>query len=142
MFTACVAAAKKANIIVMAAAVADYTPTNIAHEKIKKTGDKLTINLTKTTDILKELGSLKKAKQILVGFALETNNEVAHAKQKLKNKNLDFIVLNSMKDKGAGFGVDTNKVTLLDNKGKIEEIPLKTKQEIAADIVTKIITLL
>lgn len=142
MFEACSASANTADIIIMAAAVADYTPVDVANEKIKKAGEELTIRLTKTTDVLKELGKQKKPNQVIVGFALETNDELVHAKQKLENKNLDFIVLNSMNDKGAGFGVDTNKVTLLDNKGKTEQLPLKTKQEVAVDIVNKIITLL
>ena len=102
----------------------------------------MNIALTKTADILKELGKNKKSNQVLVGFALETNNELEHARQKLENKNLDFIVLNSMNDKGAGFGVDTNKITLLDKAGKQEEFSLKTKQEVAIDIVNKIISLL
>jgi phosphopantothenoylcysteine decarboxylase/phosphopantothenate--cysteine ligase len=142
MFEACTLNASDADIIVMAAAVADYTPTEVAEKKIKKAEGEMAVELTKTTDILKELGKQKKAGQILVGFALETNDELQHAKQKLENKNLDFIVLNSMNDKGAGFGVDTNKVTLLDNKGQTEQLPLKTKQEVAVDIVNKITSLL
>ncbi len=142
MFEACTSNASDADIIIMAAAVADYTPTEVAEKKIKKAEGEMAIELTKTTDILKELGKQKKAGQILVGFALETNDELQHAKQKLENKNLDFIVLNSMNDKGAGFGVDTNKVILLDNKGQTEQLPLKTKQEVAVDIVNKITSLL
>lgn len=142
MYDACIKYATEANIIIMAAAVADYTPVNVADEKIKKAGKGMNIELTKTTDILKELGKLKKDNQVLAGFALETTNELEHAKQKLENKNLDFIVLNSMNDKGAGFGVDTNKVTLIDKQGDKKEIPLKTKQEVALDIVNKIISLL
>jgi phosphopantothenoylcysteine decarboxylase/phosphopantothenate--cysteine ligase len=142
MFTACAENAKTADIIVMAAAVADYTPVDVAAEKIKKAGEGMNIELTKTTDILKELGKQKSDNQILVGFALETTNELEHAKKKLENKNLDFIVLNSMKDKGAGFGVNTNKVTFIDKQGIKEELPLKTKQEVALDIVNKIISLL
>lgn len=142
MFDACTNVAPYQDIIVMAAAVADYTPVEVAAEKIKKVGGEMNITLTKTADILKELGKNKTAKQVLVGFALETNNELEHARQKLENKNLDFIVLNSMNDKGAGFGVDTNKITLLDKTGKQEEFNLKTKQEVAIDIVNKIISLL
>lgn len=142
MFDACTSVAAQQDIIVMAAAVADYTPTEVATQKIKKAEGEMNIALTKTADILKELGKNKKSNQVLVGFALETNNELEHARQKLENKNLDFIVLNSMNDKGAGFGVDTNKITLLDKAGKQEEFSLKTKQEVAIDIVNKIISLL
>ena len=142
MFDACTSVAPKQDIIVMAAAVADYTPAEVAAEKIKKADGVMNITLTKTADILKELGKSKPAKQVLVGFALETNDELEHARQKLENKNLDFIVLNSMNDKGAGFGVDTNKITLLDRTGKQEEFTLKAKQEVAIDIVNKIISLL
>lgn len=142
MFDACTGVAAQQDIIVMAAAVADYTPTEVATQKIKKAEGEMNIALTKTADILKELGKNKKSNQVLVGFALETNNELEHARQKLENKNLDFIVLNSMNDKGAGFGVDTNKITLLDKAGKQEEFSLKTKQEVAIDIVNKIISLL
>lgn len=141
MYDACRANAATANIIVMAAAVADYTPVDVASEKIKKAGEEMSIALTKTTDILKELGKQKKDNQILVGFALETTNELLHAQQKLENKNLDFIVLNSMNDKGAGFGGDTNKVTIIDKQGEKKDIPLKSKQEVALDIVNKIISL-
>ena len=142
MYDACTNAAPQQDILVMAAAVADYTPVEVAAEKIKKAEGEMTITLTKTADILKELGKNKTQQQVLVGFALETTNELEHARQKLQNKNLDFIVLNSMNDKGAGFGVDTNKITLLDRAGNQENFDLKSKQEVAADIVNKIISLL
>lgn len=99
------------------------------------------LKLTKTTDVLKTLGSDKPKNQILVGFALETENEVKNAKEKLKSKNLDFIVLNSMNDPGAGFSSDMNKITIIDKKNKTTSFPLKNKQEVAEDIVAKIVEL-
>lgn len=142
MLEACSTNAPSQDIIVMAAAVADYSPAEVAKEKIKKAGEELNIGLKKTVDVLKELGKQKTPKQILAGFALETTNEFEHAQQKLKNKNLDFIVLNSMRDEGAGFGGDTNKITIIDKNGATEKFELKTKQEVAIDIVNKIISLL
>lgn len=123
------------DIVVMAAAVADYTPKISATEKIKKHDDTLTIELVKTTDILREMGNRKTAEQVLVGFALETNDEICNAQQKLQNKNLDFIVLNSMKDAGAGFNVPTNRVTIMSKSGEQLRGMLKSKSEVAADIV-------
>ena len=131
----------KTNIAVMSAAVADYTPEKVSITKIKKSGDELHLKLKKTKDILAELGKLKSKKQILVGFALETNNELDNAKQKLAKKNLDFIVLNSLRTKGAGFGFDTNKITIIDKLGKQTDFKLKSKTEVAFDIVQKIIAL-
>jgi phosphopantothenoylcysteine decarboxylase/phosphopantothenate--cysteine ligase len=96
------------------------------------------IKLVKTPDILKDLGERKKANQVLVGFALETDNELSNAQGKLKNKNLDFIVLNSLQDKGAGFGTDTNKITIIDKQGTIKKFKLKSKADVAKDIVNKI----
>ena len=130
---------KKSAIAVMSAAVADYTPEKVSISKIKKSGDELFLKLKKTKDILADLGKLKTNKQFLVGFALETDNEIENAKKKLKNKNLDFIVLNSLKTKGAGFGHDTNKVSFIDSDGKVEKSNLKAKSEVAHDIVRKII---
>ncbi|MBP9186831.1 MAG: bifunctional phosphopantothenoylcysteine decarboxylase/phosphopantothenate--cysteine ligase CoaBC [Bacteroidia bacterium] len=129
----------KSTIAVMSAAVADYTPEKVSISKIKKSGDELHLKLKKTKDILAELGQQKTKKQILVGFALETNNELENAKQKLVKKNLDFIVLNSLRTKGAGFGFDTNKVTIIDKLGKKTDFKLKSKTEVAHDIVQKII---
>ena len=126
---------KKAQIAVMAAAVADYTPKTVAKQKIKKKGGGLKIELERTQDIAAKLGSMKSKKQFNVGFALETNNEEASAKGKLTKKNFDMIVLNSLKDKGAGFAHDTNKVTIFDNKGKTHKFKLKSKKEVANDIV-------
>ncbi len=133
---------KNADIIVMAAAVADYTPEKMASSKIKKKENGLEIKLVKTPDILKALGERKKSGQILVGFALETDNELENAQNKLKNKNLDFVVLNSLQDKGAGFGTDTNKITIIDRSGKIKKYKLKPKAEVANDIVNKIVEII
>lgn len=132
----------KCNIAVMSAAVADYTPEKVSISKIKKSGDSLQLKLKKTRDILKELGSIKNSKQILVGFALETDNEEANALKKLKEKNLDCIVLNSLKSKGAGFGFDTNQVQLILKKGETKKYGLKPKHEVAKDIVNQVIDLL
>lgn len=139
MYDACMEAFPQADISVLAAAVADYKPEQMAPEKIKKQGDTLNISLTKTQDILASLGAIKKPGQLLVGFALETNNEIAHAFSKLKNKNADLIVLNSLKDEGAGFGHDTNKVTLIDNSGEHLTLPLQSKQDVASAIVNYIL---
>ena len=141
MLQACTTIFPQTQIAVMAAAVADYRPANAADHKIKKDEDILTLHLEKTTDILRTLGAQKQAGQLLVGFALETNNEKEFALKKLHGKNLDMVVLNSLKDEGAGFGHDTNKVTLLDRKGGEKSLPLKPKQDIAKDIVSAIIEL-
>lgn len=139
MYNACMLAFDHASIAIMAAAVADYTPVVTSGEKIKKTGDVLTIELKKTKDILKSLGERKKEGQFLVGFALETNNAKEYAKHKLQSKNADMIVLNTLEDQGAGFGYDTNKVTVLDKEGQEWPFSLKTKLEVAHDIVDLII---
>ncbi|MCY1500796.1 Coenzyme A biosynthesis bifunctional protein CoaBC [compost metagenome] len=123
---------------IAAAAVADYRPKFPASQKIKKTEDAFTIELEKTQDILASLGKLKK-KQFLVGFALETENEIENAKQKIQKKNLDLIVLNSLQDEGAGFGKSTNKVTFIDKNFNIEPMPLKSKEAVAEDILNKVI---
>lgn len=134
MFDACDTRFDSSDIIVMSAAVADYTPKETAVEKIKKKAEDFTIELKKTTDILGTLGQRKSIQQTLVGFALETNNELANAQDKLRRKNADFIVLNSMQDKGAGFGTDTNKITVLSPHSGIKNYDLKSKQEVAKDI--------
>ncbi len=128
------------DLTIMAAAVADYTPVKQATQKIKKNEAGLSLDLIKTRDILKAIGERKKSGQILVGFALETNNETEYAKEKLVKKNADLIVLNSMQDKGAGFNHDTNKVTIF-SKDQVFEFETKTKQEVAKDIVDTIIRL-
>lgn len=121
---------------IMSAAVADFVPANTAPQKIKKLDAGLNLELKPAPDILSHLGNLKKSGQILVGFALETQDEEAYAKGKLQRKNLDFIVLNSLNDPGAGFGTATNKITIIDNKMHIERYPLKPKSEVAHDIVS------
>ncbi|KYP14689.1 bifunctional phosphopantothenoylcysteine decarboxylase/phosphopantothenate--cysteine ligase CoaBC [Flavihumibacter sp. CACIAM 22H1] len=135
MYAACNDRFPTTDLAIMAAAVADYTPVTVAGEKIKKKEEGLDLPLTKTKDILKELGRQKAANQVLVGFALETNNERANALQKLETKNADLIILNSLQDKGAGFGVDTNKITIFDRAGQEAQFPLKSKTALATDII-------
>jgi phosphopantothenoylcysteine decarboxylase/phosphopantothenate--cysteine ligase len=142
MLDACLQHYEGASACVMSAAVADYTPVTIAQQKIKKKEDGFSIDLKKTTDILNELGKLKAAGQILVGFALETNNEEINAIDKLQRKNLDFIVLNSLNDEGAGFKKDTNKITIIDKALNKTVYDLKTKEEVARDICAEIVELL
>lgn len=139
MFNACEKTFTASDIAIMSAAVADYTPVNTAKEKIKKTENDLSVPLTKTKDILKTLGGLKTGNQFLVGFALETNNETSYALQKLQTKNADMIVLNSLQDAGAGFGHDTNKITIFDKSGNVYPFNIKSKKEVAIDIVNTII---
>ncbi|GAA4785096.1 bifunctional phosphopantothenoylcysteine decarboxylase/phosphopantothenate--cysteine ligase CoaBC [Olivibacter ginsenosidimutans] len=139
MLEACKQEFETADITIMSAAVADYTPQQVASQKIKKDEESLVLALTKTTDILATLGKLKKPPQLLIGFALETNNEQVNAQHKLEKKNLDFIVLNSMQDKGAGFAGDTNKITIIDRNGEQQSFPLKTKKEVAQDICDYIV---
>jgi phosphopantothenoylcysteine decarboxylase/phosphopantothenate--cysteine ligase len=142
MYQACIAEFPKTDVAIMSAAVADYTPLNRSANKIKKHTDDLNIELVKTRDILKNLGERKKNGQILVGFALETTNEKEYALNKLKTKNADLIVMNSLNDKGAGFGVDTNKVTIFEKDGNEIAYDLKPKQQVARDIVDRIVNLL
>jgi len=129
----------QSNICIMSAAVADYTPKNKADNKIKKEEDTFKLELVKTKDILQSLGKQKKDGQVLVGFAMETQNELENAQKKLKRKELDFIVLNSLKEKNAGFKHDTNKVTIIHKNGEIKKYPLKSKKEVAEDIFTEIL---
>ncbi len=126
---------KGADIAILCAAVADYRPKNIAAQKIKKANSSLTIELEPTPDILAELGRRKISTQILVGFALETENGLENAKEKMKRKNCDMIVLNSLSDEGAGFGHNTNRVTVLDRQGNIATFGLETKAQVAMDIL-------
>lgn len=139
MFNACQKIFPSSDIAVMSAAVADYTPVKTAKEKIKKTENDFAVELTKTKDILKQLGSQKREDQFLVGFALETNNEKENAQKKLQTKNADMIVLNSLNDTGAGFGHDTNKITIFGKTGEIFPFAIKSKKEVATDIVNIII---
>lgn len=142
MYEACMQEFETSDVAIMSAAVADYTPAVKAQEKIKKTGDAVTIELVKTKDILKTLGQQKKEGQILVGFALETTNEKEYALGKLNGKNADMIVLNSLNDEGAGFGHDTNKITIFERGGQELPYERKPKQQVAKDIVDRIVNLL
>lgn len=142
MYNACQEIFPGTDIAVMSAAVADYKAVKTANEKIKKTVANLTVELTKTKDILKTLGSQKKNGQLIAGFALETNNEKAYALKKLETKNADLVILNSLQDAGAGFGYDTNKITIFDKAGNEYAFEKKPKKEVAADIVNIIIKLL
>ena len=141
MLEACDAVYQKMDIAISSAAVADYKPKSVASSKIKKKDNNLNIDLEPTVDILKHLGDNKK-NQILIGFALETDNEEENAKSKIAKKNLDFIVLNSLNDKGAGFKHDTNKISIIDKHNKIQRFELKSKDEVANDIVTHLIKIL
>ncbi len=138
MFEVCMQHFPKSNAAIMSAAVADFTPVKVDDEKIKRGKQKQRLELTPTKDIAAELGKIKKKSQLLVGFALETKNETQNAAEKIENKNLDFIVLNSLNDKGAGFNHDTNKVSFIDKSGEIIKFKLKSKNEVAIDIVNKI----
>ncbi|MCR5862199.1 bifunctional phosphopantothenoylcysteine decarboxylase/phosphopantothenate--cysteine ligase CoaBC [Flavobacterium sp. J372] len=137
MYDACHRYFNNVDVAIAAAAVADYKPKNVAPQKIKKAEATLTIELEKTKDILASLGEVKKS-QYLIGFALETENEIENAKAKITKKNLDLIVLNSLNDEGGGFGKDTNKVTFIDRNFTIEPHELKSKEQVAADIINKI----
>ena len=139
MYEACHQLFSKTDIAIMSAAVADYTIVNPAENKIKKTSGNINIELEKTKDILKSLGEIKKKNQLLVGFALETENEKENAIAKLKSKNADFIVLNSLNDNGAGFGFDTNKITIFDRSENEFQFEIKSKQEVAVDIINTIL---
>lgn len=134
MYEAATEAFEQADVAILTAAVADFTPETCADNKIKREGDQLVLRLNPTKDIAAELGRRKRPDQFMVGFALETNDEMSHAQDKLRRKNLDFIVLNSLNDKGAGFRHDTNKVTIVDHEGA-KVYPLKSKKEVAADII-------
>lgn len=140
MYEATISEFPTCDIAILAAAVADYTPETVASEKIKKKGGNLSLTLVPTVDILASLGKIKTT-QTLIGFALETENEVANAQTKLEKKNLDAIVLNSLRDAGAGFGTDTNKVTFI-TKETQNSFPLKTKEEVAKDILAQIFGIL
>lgn len=139
MYDECMGKFDTYDIIVMAAAVADFTPEIKSKEKIKKAGNEFSLKLLKTKDILSKAGEIKSEKQTLVGFALETNNEKENALEKLSKKNADLIILNSLKDQGAGFGYNTNKITIFDKRGKEYKFPKKSKKEVANDIVNTII---
>ena len=139
MYKACIDKFPSMDIAVMAAAVADYSPANPSKDKIKKKDDSLTLELIRTKDILRELGKMKTNGQVLVGFALENRNEMEYAKNKLKEKNADMIVLNSLNDDGAGFGFETNKITIFEKNGPPILYEQKLKQQVAKDIVDRIV---
>ncbi len=142
MTKACIRLFPECDIAILSAAVADFTPSEVHDKKIKKKDNEMLIRLKPTTDIAYSLGEMKKPGQLLAGFALETDNELDNAVEKLKRKNLDIIVLNSLKEKGAGFGYDTNKITIIDRNNNIDKFELKSKEEAAIDILEKIIALL
>ena len=141
MYEAAVKNFPKSDIAILCAAVADFTPKVTADKKIKRKGDEMVLRLQPTEDIAAALGALKKKKQIMVGFALETDNELKNAKEKMVRKNLDFIVMNSLQDKGAGFRVDTNKVTIIDRHQGLTSYGTKSKRGVAEDIVEEIVKL-
>lgn len=130
------------DIAILAAAVADFSPERVEEKKVKRTGKGLMLKLIPTTDISAALGKMKKDSQFLAGFALETHNEIDNAVEKLKKKNLDLIVMNSLQDEGAGFGYDTNRITLIDRNNNIDKFELKPKKEAARDILDKIVSMI
>ena len=138
MYDVCHTYFSQVDVAIAAAAVADYKPKNVASQKIKKSDAEFSIELEKTKDILYHLGDVKK-NQMLIGFALETENEIENAKLKIQKKNLDLIVLNSLQDEGAGFQKETNKVTFIDKNFNIQPMELKSKEAVAADIINKVI---
>jgi len=142
MYLACCRFFEEADVAVFAAAVADYRPAKVAEQKIKKDESTFTITLTKNVDIAYEFGKIKLSGQVAVGFALETNDELAHAQAKLRKKNFDMVVLNSMNDPRATFGFDTNKITVIKKGLPPKEFSLKQKSEVAKDIVKEISSLL
>jgi phosphopantothenoylcysteine decarboxylase/phosphopantothenate--cysteine ligase len=142
MYEQCLAHFSQTDGAIMCAAVADYRPVNPLPEKVKRKGQNLTIELQANPDIAAALGEQKRNDQLLIGFALETNNELFNASEKLSKKNLDFIVLNSLNDKGAGFKSDTNKITIIDKHNKTFNFELKSKQLVAVDIVDHIVGLM
>jgi phosphopantothenoylcysteine decarboxylase / phosphopantothenate---cysteine ligase len=138
----CIRKFADADIAILAAAISDFTPENVPGNKIKRGDTDLILKLRPTKDIAAELGKSKSEKQLVVGFALETENEIENATAKLKRKNLNLIVLNSLRDKGAGFGFDTNMISLIDNNNNIDKFELKSKEEAAIDILRKIISMI
>ncbi len=138
MLDACEKSFEYADIAIMSAAVADYTPAAPVDEKVKRKSEAISIDLTATVDIAAMLGKRKTTKQLLVGFALETQDAIVNAQKKLEKKNLDFIVLNSLADEGAGFNTDTNKISIIDQCNKIKEFSLKSKTEVAIDIINEL----
>jgi len=138
MYSECINYFSSCEAAILSAAVADFSPAETLSNKVKREKSDWSINFKPTKDIAAELGAMKRKNQVLVGFALETDNELEHAKEKLKRKNFDFIVLNSLNDAGAGFGTDTNKISIIDKDNNIDNFELKSKQEVAVDIVNKL----
>jgi phosphopantothenoylcysteine decarboxylase/phosphopantothenate--cysteine ligase len=138
----CLSRFSACDIAILSAAVADFTPEEVKGEKIKKDAGELVLRLKPTIDIAESLGKTKKRSQLLAGFALETNNEIKNAKEKLIRKNLDIIILNSLKETGAGFSYDTNKITIIDRNNNIDKFELKSKEEAAKDILNKIVSII
>ncbi len=142
MYTACMHHFSSCDAAILSAAVADFSPEITYTDKIKRGKEEMFIKLKPTVDIASELGKRKKDSQLIAGFALETSNEQMNARNKLIKKNLDFIVLNSLRDEGAGFGTDTNKISIIDKNNNIHNFELKSKTEVAKDIVEKLISLM
>jgi phosphopantothenoylcysteine decarboxylase/phosphopantothenate--cysteine ligase len=142
MASECIKRFPECDIAILSAAVADYTALKVEKTKIKKGADSITLTLKPTADIAASLGKMKKASQLLAGFALETNNEVKNATAKLKRKNLDLIVLNSLKEPGAGFNHSTNRIIIIDKYNNIDKFELKSKEEAARDILDKIVSMI
>lgn len=142
MYERCNELINKVDIAVFNAAVSDFTPVSPSGKKVKRGAEEWSIQLKPTRDIAAEMGRKKKKGQILVGFALETDNELEHARQKLEKKNLDLVVLNSMQDKGAGFGTDTNRVTMIDRQGNVAKYELKPKKQVANDLVHRVVKMI
>jgi len=142
MFERCSELMDRMDIAVFNAAVSDYTPASVSGKKVKRGTGEWTIQLKPTKDIAAEMGRRKSEGQVLVGFALETDNEEEHARQKLEKKNLDLVVLNSMRDSGAGFGCETNRVTMIDRMGSIKKYELKPKAQVAVDLVQRVLKIL
>jgi phosphopantothenoylcysteine decarboxylase/phosphopantothenate--cysteine ligase len=142
MTKACLSKFRSCDIAILSAAVADYTPVNVEKQKIKKKDAGLTLNLKPTTDIAATLGKMKTASQLVAGFSLETSDEIKNATGKMKQKNLDFIVLNSLRDSGSGFDTDTNRITIIDKYNNIDKFELKSKEDAARDILDKIVSMI
>jgi phosphopantothenoylcysteine decarboxylase/phosphopantothenate--cysteine ligase len=141
MYDACINNFPSCDGAILTAAVADYAPVLASTEKIKRSEGNIVLELRPNKDIAAELGRLKRTDQCLVGFALETNDEIENASSKLRKKNLDMIVLNSLREQGAGFGFDTNKVSILTREGQVFDYSLKSKKEVAVDIIDRMIEL-
>ena len=142
MAAECISRFPSCDIAILAAAVADFTPSKVSGRKIKKGETEFILKLKPTTDIAQTLGASKKSSQLIAGFALETDNELNNAMAKLLRKNMDIIVLNSLKEDGAGFGHDTNKITIIDRNNNIDKFELKSKEEAAKDILDKIVAII